>query len=125
MCIGFNTKSSSIRLELTQTERRISLGVEQAGEYMSSIRFIKFPRSFSRGPYVEFVELVLFEPECPVVILHLRIRTENGKMEVHRTRIRLSDNALLEGVVGVPQCLATVKRRLPVIRRFIRENQTA
>ena len=92
---------------------------------MPNIRFVKFPRSFSRGPYVEFVEVVLFELECPVVILNLRVRTTNGRMEVHRTRIRLCDNSLLEGVVGVTQCLATVERRLPAIRRFIRENQTA
>ena len=92
---------------------------------MPNISFVKFPRSFSRGPYVEFVEVVLFEPECPVAILHLRVRTTNGRMEVHRTRIRLCDNALLEGVVGVEQCLANVKRRLPAIRAFIAENQAA
>ena len=90
-----------------------------------NIRFVEFPEDFSRSTYVHFISVTFFEKECPVVILLMRMLCSNGRLEIHRTRLRLADNALLEGAVGHPQNLKTLKRMLPAIRRFIDENQTA
>ncbi len=84
-----------------------------------------FPKDFSRSKYVSFISVTLFEKDCPVVILFMRMLCDTGRLEIHRTRLRLADNALLEGVVGHRQNLITIKRTLPAIRRFIAENQTA
>ncbi len=89
------------------------------------IRSIEFPKDFSRSRHVKFISVTLFEKEFPVVLLLMRVRIERGTMEIHRTRIRLSDNALLEGVVGHKHNLAVVQKKIPKIRELIAKHQTA
>lgn len=68
-----------------------------------------FSKNFSGSKYVQFISIATFAKANPVTLLEMRVLCAWGRMKIHRTCFHLTNNELMEGVIGVHQCLVTVK----------------